>query len=77
MPEQRKRSSHARKDNSDSPTAGQQALAALELVLSFDAISSVLATTDADGHETMLHLAPPFLLKLAAIEVATDQPSTA
>ncbi len=51
-----------------SPTAGQQALTALELVLSFDAINSVLATTDADGHETMLRLAPPFILKLAAVE---------
>ncbi|MFD7450418.1 hypothetical protein [Kitasatospora sp. NPDC059827] len=58
-----------------SPTAGQQALTALELVFSFDAINSVLATTDADGHETMLRLAPPFLLKLAAVNVPSGTAS--
>ncbi|MFJ2866034.1 hypothetical protein [Kitasatospora sp. NPDC087314] len=58
-----------------SPTAGQQALTALELVFSLDAINSVLATTDSDGHETMRRLAPPFLLKLAAVETSRARPS--
>ncbi|MFE4514709.1 hypothetical protein ACFRMQ_11035 [Kitasatospora sp. NPDC056783] len=51
-----------------SPSTGQQALTALELVFSTDAINSMLAATDADGHETLRCLAPPFLLQLAAIK---------
>ncbi|MFJ6380102.1 hypothetical protein ACIQI7_08890 [Kitasatospora sp. NPDC092039] len=58
-----------------SPTPGQQALTALELVFSFDAINKVLATTDADGHETLHRLAPPFLLRLAAVETRSAGPS--
>lgn len=58
-----------------SPTAGQQALTALELVFTLDAINSVLATTDLDGHETMRRLAPPFILKLADVETPRARPS--
>ncbi|MFE7525223.1 hypothetical protein ACFU7Y_05830 [Kitasatospora sp. NPDC057542] len=58
-----------------SPTAGQQALSAVELVFTLDAINSVLATTDSDGHETMRRLAPPFLLKLAAVEIPRARPN--
>ncbi|MFJ4189477.1 hypothetical protein [Kitasatospora sp. NPDC089509] len=60
-----------------SPTAGQQALTALELVFSFDAINSVLAATDSDGHETLRRLAPRFLLKLAAVEAPSARATKA
>ncbi|MFJ2866793.1 hypothetical protein [Kitasatospora sp. NPDC087314] len=50
------------------PTPGEQALAAVQLIMAADAFNTTLVTTDDDGREAMRLMAPPFLLGLLTVE---------